>query len=127
MDNIDFINPELVPKVTLSSGDTIPAVGLGTFGSDNYTADVIAEAVYKAVKAGYRHIDCAAVYGNEKEIGRTLKALFDEGVVKLEDLWITSKVWNDRHDDVVGACKDSLADLGLDYLDLYLVHWPFPN
>ena len=127
MDTLDFINPELVPKVTLSSGDVIPAVGLGTFGSDNYTADVIAEAVYKAVKAGYRHIDCAAVYGNEKEIGRTLQALFDEGVVKREDLWITSKVWNDRHDDVVGACKDSLADLGLDYLDLYLVHWPFPN
>ena len=127
MDTLDFINPELVPKVTLSSGDKIPAVGLGTFGSDNYTADVIAEAVYKAVKAGYRHIDCAAVYGNEKEIGKTLKALFDEGVVKREDLWITSKVWNDRHDDVVGACKDSLADLGLDYLDLYLVHWPFPN
>jgi len=127
MDTLDFINPELVPKVTLSSGDVIPAVGLGTFGSDNYTADVIAEAVYKAVKAGYRHIDCAAVYGNEKEIGKTLKALFDEGVVMREDLWITSKVWNDRHDDVVGACKDSLADLGLDYLDLYLVHWPFPN
>ena len=124
---MDFINPELVPKVTLASGDKIPAVGLGTFGSDNYTADVIAEAVYKAVKAGYRHIDCAAVYGNEKEIGKTLKALFDEGVVKREDLWITSKVWNDRHDDVVGACKDSLAALGLEYLDLYLVHWPFPN
>ena len=127
MDNIDFINPELVPKVTLASGDTIPAVGLGTFGSDNYTAEVIADAVYKAVKAGYRHIDCAAVYGNEKEIGGALKALFDEGVVKREDLWITSKVWNDRHDDVVGACKDSLAALGLEYLDLYLVHWPFPN
>ena len=124
---LDFINPELVPKVTLSSGDTIPAVGLGTFGSDNYTPDVIADAVYKAVKCGYRHIDCAAVYGNEKEIGQTLKKLFDEGVVKREELWITSKVWNDRHDDVIGACKDSLADLGLDYLDLYLVHWPFPN
>ena len=124
---LDFINPELVPKVTLSSGDTIPAVGLGTFGSDNYTPDVIADAVYKAVKCGYRHIDCAAVYGNEKEIGQTLKRLFDEGVVKREELWITSKVWNDRHDDVIGACKDSLADLGLDYLDLYLVHWPFPN
>jgi len=123
----DFVNPDLVPKVTLSSGDRIPAVGLGTFGSDNYTADVIAEAVKQAVRGGYRHIDCAAVYGNEKEIGDALKTLFEEGVVKREDLWITSKVWNDRHDDVEGACRESLDKLGLDYLDLYLVHWPFPN
>lgn len=61
METLDFINPELVPKVTLSSGDKIPAVGLGTFGSDNYSADVIAEAVRLAVIGGYRHIDCAAV------------------------------------------------------------------
>ena len=62
MENIQAINPNSVPKVTLASGDQIPAVGLGTFGSDNYTADVIAEAVKLAVKAGYRHIDCAAAF-----------------------------------------------------------------
>ncbi|MBO5978369.1 MAG: aldo/keto reductase, partial [Bacteroidales bacterium] len=106
------INPNSVPKVTLASGDQIPAVGLGTFGSDNYTADVIAEAVKLAVKAGYRHIDCAAVYGNEKEIGQALKELFEEGVVKREDLWITSKVWNDMHDHVEEACQQSLDKLG---------------
>lgn len=127
MENIQAINPNSVPKVTLASGDQIPAVGLGTFGSDNYTADVIADAVKLAVKAGYRHIDCAAVYGNEREIGRALKELFEEGVVTREELWVTSKVWNDMHDNVVGACQESLDKLGLDYLDLYLVHWPFPN
>ena len=128
MDTIsNFVNPDLVPKVKLASGDLIPAVGLGTFGSDNYSADTIAEAVRQAVLGGYRHIDCAAVYGNEREIGAVLRQLFAEGAVRREELWITSKVWNDRHDDVEGACRESLANLGLDYLDLYLVHWPFPN
>ena len=127
MENLEFINPERVPKFSLSDGTQIPVIGLGTFGSDNYGPEEISAAVKAAVKGGYRHIDCAAVYGNEKEIGQVLKELFEEGVVKREELWITSKVWNDRHDDIVGACKQSLSDLGLDYLDLYLVHWPFPN
>ncbi len=127
MDTIVKIDPNAVPKVKLATGAEIPVVGLGTFGSDNYGPEIIANAVKEAVKAGYRHIDCAAVYGNEKEIGQALKELFAEGVVRREELWITSKVWNDMHHDVVGACKKSLSDLGLDYLDLYLVHWPFPN
>ncbi len=127
MDNLSYIDPSQVPSFKLASGAEIPVVGLGTFGSDNYGPEIIAQAVKEAVRAGYRHIDCAAVYGNEKEIGQALRELFAEGVVKREDLWITSKVWNDKHNDVVGACKQSLSDLGLDYLDLYLVHWPFPN
>lgn len=127
METIQPISPERVPKLTLASGDSLPMVGLGTFGSDNYGADEIARAVKLAVKGGYRHIDCAAVYGNEKEIGQALKELFDEGVVRREELWITSKVWNDMHHDVERACRESLERLGLDYLDLYLVHWPFPN
>lgn len=121
------INHEIVPKKRLSSGDSIPCIGLGTFGSDNYDNDTIAEAVDFAVRVGYRHIDCAAVYGNESEIGNTLHALTSSGFVNRKELWITSKVWNDKHHDVVGACKKSLSDLKLDYLDLYLVHWPFPN
>jgi diketogulonate reductase-like aldo/keto reductase len=121
------INPTLVPFKTLNTGDKIPVIGLGTFGSDNYDAETIALAVKTAVKMGYRHIDCASVYGNEKEIGVVLKELMDEGVVTREELWITSKVWNDKHNAVIESCKQTLADLQLDYLDLYLVHWPFPN
>lgn len=121
------INPTSVPFRTLYNGAKIPVIGLGTFGSDNYTAETIAQAVKTAIKMGYRHIDCASVYCNEKEIGAALAEVFAEGIVKREELWITSKVWNDKHDAVVESCKQSLADLQLDYLDLYLVHWPFPN
>lgn len=104
----------------------MPAIGLGTFGSDYVSAAEVAEAVKGAAAAGYRHFDCASVYGNEREIGAALEAIVKSGI-RREDLWITSKVWNDRHDDVIGSCRQSLADLRLDYLDLYLVHWPFPN
>ena len=123
------INPENVPFKTLSNGAKIPVIGLGTFGSDNYSNDQIAQAVKFAIKLGYRHIDCASVYGNEKEIGEVLSELIGNGTVKREELWITSKVWNNMHGegDVIKSCKQSLADLQLNYLDLYLVHWPFPN
>jgi alcohol dehydrogenase (NADP+) len=121
------IDPSLVPKRTLYTGATIPAVGLGTFGSDRYGAKEIAEAVKGAISIGYRHIDCASVYGNEKEIGVSLIEVLDSGAVKREELWITSKVWNDMHDDVRTSCLKSIKDLQVDYLDLYLVHWPFPN
>jgi diketogulonate reductase-like aldo/keto reductase len=104
----------------------MPAVGLGTFGSDHVAAQTVADAVYDAVRSGYRHVDCASVYGNEAEIGGSFAKLFAEGL-RREDLWVTSKVWNDCHDDVIGSCQRSLADLRLEYLDLYLVHWPFPN
>ena len=121
------MDPNLVSKLTLSSGDQIPCIGLGTFGSDSVTAETVAVTVKKAIHAGYRHIDCASVYGNEKEIGSVFKEILESGFLKREDLWITSKVWNDRHENVEESCKQSLADLQIDYLDLYLVHWPFPN
>lgn len=123
------INLENVPFKTLSNGAKIPVIGLGTFGSDNYSNDQIAQAVKFAIELGYRHIDCASVYGNEKEIGEVLSELIGNGTVKREELWITSKVWNDMHGegDVIKSCRQSLADLQLEYLDLYLVHWPFPN
>ncbi|HQN93685.1 MAG TPA: aldo/keto reductase [Prolixibacteraceae bacterium] len=123
------INPENVPFKMLSNGAKIPVIGLGTFGSDNYSNDQIAQAVKFAIELGYRHIDCASVYGNEKEIGEVLSELIGNGTVKREELWITSKVWNDMHGegDIIKSCRQSLADLQLEYLDLYLVHWPFPN
>ncbi|MHA1819496.1 MAG: aldo/keto reductase [Promethearchaeota archaeon] len=122
----DGVKPEDVPKVKLYNGALIPAIGLGTFGSDHVPHDVVAETVLKAAEVGYRHFDCAAVYGNEKHIGKMLRKII-EGGVKREELWITSKVWNDKHTQVIEACQQTLNDLQLDYLDLYLVHWPFRN
>jgi diketogulonate reductase-like aldo/keto reductase len=117
-----------VPYRTAYTGARIPAIGLGTFGSDRFSGEAIAEAVKGAIEVGYRHIDCAAVYGNEHLVGQSLRDAVQSGV-RREDLWITSKLWNDKHNekDVIPACEQSLKDLQLDYLDLYLIHWPFPN
>jgi diketogulonate reductase-like aldo/keto reductase len=120
------IDPALIPQRTLANGSRMPAIGLGTFGSDHVSHETVADAVLDAISLGYRHIDCAAVYGNEAEIGKRFETLFGAGF-KREELWVTSKVWNDRHDDVIGSCQNSLDALHLKYLDLYLVHWPFPN
>ena len=121
------VNPADVPAKVLRSGDKLPTVGLGTFGSDRFTNEQISEAVKNAIRLGYRHIDCAAVYGNEKEIGQAIKEVIEEGVCTREELFITGKVWNNRHREVEKACHETLADLQLSYLDLYLIHWPFPN
>jgi alcohol dehydrogenase (NADP+) len=122
------IDPASIPQRALYSGATMPAIGLGTFGSDHVTPAQVAEAVCGAARVGYRHFDCASVYGNEAEVGEAFEEVC-RGGVKREELWVTSKLWNDKHgeDDVVASCRKSLADLRLDYLDLYLVHWPFPN
>ena len=125
----DGVDPKKVPFCVLPTGAKIPVVGLGTFGSDHVSGDAIAAGVRDAIAAGYRHIDCASVYGNEDKIGPVLREVLDSGLVKREELWITSKVWNDMHGDgdVLLSCARTLKDLKLDYLDLYLVHWPFPN
>jgi diketogulonate reductase-like aldo/keto reductase len=122
----DAVDPELVPQRILSTGAAMPAIGLGTFGSDHVSPQEVAGAVQGAAEAGYRHFDCASVYGNEPQIGFVFERLLHSGLQR-KDLWITSKVWNDKHQDVIASCEKSLADLRLDYLDLYLVHWPFPN
>lgn len=122
------VDPSCVPAKTLRSGGKIPVIGMGTFGSDHVSHGAVASAVKYAAGIGYRHFDCASVYGNEDRIGPALQQLM-RGGIRRDELWITSKLWNDKHgeNDVMASCEKSLADLQLDYLDLYLVHWPFPN
>ncbi len=123
----EFINPAIVPKVKLYDGTEIPGVGMGTFGSDRFSSEEVSSAVAGAIRCGYRMFDCAACYGNEKEIGEVFKAAFDEGVVERKELYIMTKVWNDMHERVEESCKKSIADLQCEYIDIFFIHWPFPN
>ncbi len=101
----------------------IPSVGLGTW---KIPLDQTAEVVYAAIESGYRHLDCACDYGNEVQVGQGIARAIAEGVCTREDLWVTSKLWNTYHaaEHVAPACQRSLDDLQLDYLDLYLIHFP---
>lgn len=105
------------------NGDTMHAIGLGTWKA---SGSELKKAVKDAVYAGYRHIDTAKNYGNEEIIGQALAEIFAEGEIFREDIFITSKLWNDAHAEgqVIPALQDSLKKLKLDYLDLYLIHWP---
>jgi len=110
--------------ITLNTGAAMPLLGLGTW---NAARDAVGEAVeYALVECGYRHIDCAAVYHNEKEIGESLERVFKNGSVKRDDVFITSKLWNTAHrkEAVRAVCAQTLKDLRLEYLDLYLMHFP---
>ena len=125
----NFIDPRRVPKRKLYTGEEIPCIGMGTFGSDRFAPDQVSSAVAGAIRCGYRLFDCASVYGNEEQIGRVFAQAFAEGVVRREELHITSKVWNDMHGkgDVLLSLAKTLKDLQLDYVDTYFLHWPFPN
>ncbi|PRY11872.1 aldo/keto reductase [Kineococcus rhizosphaerae] len=121
-------DPARVPRRTLRTGATMPAIGLGTFGSDRYGPDEVAGAVSGALRAGYRLVDCAAVYGNEAQVGESLAGAFADGLDR-DDVFVMTKVWNDAHEpaDAVASVRRSLRDLRLDRLDAVFVHWPFPN
>lgn len=122
------VDPAKVPVRRLANGALMPGIGLGTFGSDKYGPAEIAAAVRGALRTGYRLIDCAACYGNEDAIGPVFAEAFADGLAR-DELFVISKVWNDRHKplDLIASCKKSLKDLRLEYLDAYLIHWPFPN
>ena len=110
-------------QITLHQDIAMPALGLGTWKAQG---DKVVQAVLEAIKMGYRHIDTAMIYDNEVEIGQAVARAIDMGLCTREDLFITSKLWNDRHEphEVLPALEASLNRLKLDYLDLYLIHWP---
>jgi alcohol dehydrogenase (NADP+) len=109
--------------LAFANGDLIPAFGLGTWKSK---PGEVRDAVYEAIKAGYRHIDCAEIYQNQKEVGKGLQKALQEGICSREELFITSKLWNSDHrrELVVPALERILKELQLEYLDLFLIHWP---
>lgn len=113
----------ITSKLPLNDGMAVPRFGLGTFLSEpgNQTRD----AVLWALEAGYRHIDTARIYGNEEDVGRAVR----ESGIPRGEIYVTTKVWNDDqgYDSTLRACNESLERLGMDYVDLYLKHWPVPG
>jgi D-xylose reductase len=113
----------MIPTLMLAGGDAMPVVGLGLWKIDKPAAPGI---VQRAIRDGYRHLDCACDYGNEEDVGAGIRAALDAGACRRDELWVTSKLWNTyhAHAHVRPAVERSLRDLGLDYLDLYLIHFP---
>jgi D-xylose reductase len=113
----------MISTLTLRSGDRLPTVGLGLWKVEKRNAS---QVVFDAIRVGYRHLDCACDYGNESQVGEGIRAAFDAGCCRREELWVTSKLWNTYHarTHVRLAAERTLRDLRLDYLDLYLIHFP---
>lgn len=118
------VNNMVKQTVTLNNGNEMPAVGYGTFRVKD--SNELSDMVVVAIKEGYRHIDTAHIYQNEESVGLGIKKAIDEGLVTREELFVTSKVWNDglTYNETIAAYEESLRKLGLDYLDLYIIHWP---
>lgn len=114
-------------RLPLNDGNTIPILGLGTYASPDVPKSVGEEATKVAIELGYRHIDCAYIYGNEVQIGSAIRAKIADGTVKREDIFYTGKLWPTffSPDLVRKGLEKSLSDVGLEYLDLFIMHWPF--
>ncbi|HEY0258615.1 MAG TPA: aldo/keto reductase, partial [Lacisediminihabitans sp.] len=117
-----MVNPAAPPTVTMNDGRTIPQLGLGVYKVADAQA---ATVVTTAIAAGYRHIDTAKLYGNERGVGDGIRA---SGLDR-DQIFVTTKVWDDDHgyDSTLRAFDTSLGRLGFDYVDLYLIHWPVPS
>ena len=128
--DIQSIDPTTVCQLQLPDGTLMPQAAMGTFHSDNPDLkEKMEDIIVEAIRLGYRHLDCATAYQNEDVVGRAIKRAIDEGLVTREELFITTKLWN-KHmspEEVIPACEDSLRMLQLDYVDMYVVHWPWPN
>lgn len=124
------IDPARVSQLVLTDGTLMPQAAMGTFHSDNSDLiEIMEDVIIESIRLGYRHIDSATAYQNEEVVGRAIKKAINLGFVKREELFVLSKLWN-KHmspEEVIPACEDSLRMLGLDYLDMYVVHWPWPN
>lgn len=117
------MSSKLAPKIKLSNGMEMPLIGLGTWKSK---PGQVFEAVKCAIQSGYRHIDCALAYQNETEVGNAIREKIADKTITRKDLFVTTKAWNTFHrkEKVIESCKKSLKDLQLDYVDLFLIHWP---
>jgi diketogulonate reductase-like aldo/keto reductase len=111
-------------SLTLNSGAEMPIIGLGTYKLGLIEAS---QAVSYAIDAGYRHFDCAWFYGNEYNVGYAIREKIKQGVVKREDIFVTTKLWNNYHDKdrVIPMLKESVRNIKVGYVDLFLMHWPF--
>ncbi|WP_201712726.1 aldo/keto reductase [Rossellomorea arthrocnemi] len=116
-----------IKSITLNNDINMPEVGYGVFRVENGPG--LEKAVQTAIKIGYRSIDTAAIYENEASVGKGIRMAIEAGLVTREELFVTSKVWNNdlSYDETIAAYEESLEKMGLDYLDLYLIHWPGKN
>ncbi|MBA0761690.1 hypothetical protein Gotri_024303, partial [Gossypium trilobum] len=110
-------------EVRLNCGITIPVIGLGTYSSNNDRVTT-EKAVHLALKMGYRHFDTAKIYGSEGAVGNALRKAIEDQIIPREDVFLTSKLWSCDHHDPLSALKHTLRNLGMEYIDMYLVHWP---
>ena len=113
-----------IPVTTLNDGYDFPLLGLGTY---KLSDEDVNKVIRRAIELGYRHIDTASFYGNEEAVGKALNDAIPAGDVTREDLFVTTKLWNDDQDRVAAAYQESLKRLDLEFIDLYLVHWPWPQ
>ncbi|MCD7461782.1 hypothetical protein HAX54_047101 [Datura stramonium] len=110
-------------QTMLNNGETLPIIGMGTYSGEN-DRETTERAIRTALKMGYRHFDTAKIYGSEQAVGNALRRAICDGLVEREDIHVTSKLWSSDHHDPVSGLHQTLQRLGMEYIDMYLVHWP---